>query len=184
MILNRTKKQWIILIALASANIFNAMCTTLQGPFFPAEAEKKGATASEYGLVFGIYSLIGFILSPIYGHYMKKIGVKRLYLVGIFTAGVSTIIFGALDQIPGHYAFIGAAFACRIIEAAGNYAFLTSTFAFVALEFPENIATVFGALGSCFGVGFIIGPMVSSNKTAKDFRINFKTFRSGKHCME
>jgi MFS family permease len=161
MILNQTKKQWTILIALTSGNCFNAMCTTLQGPFFPAEAEKKGATASEYGLVFGVYCLTGFILSPIYGHYMKKIGVKRLYLVGIFTAGVSTIIFGALDQIPGHYAFISSAFGCRIIEAAGTYAFVTTTFSFVAVEFPDNIATIFGALGSSFGVGFISGPMVS-----------------------
>jgi MFS family permease len=138
------------------------MCVSLQAPFFPAEAEKKGATASEYGLIFGVFELVGFILSPIYGHYMKTIGVGRMYNVGIFTAGVSTIVFGTLDKIPGHYSFIGAAFACRIIEAAGTYAFFTASFAFIAVEFPNNIATVFAAMESCFGIGMIFGPVVSS----------------------
>lgn len=32
-----------------------------------AQAEKKGATAAEYGLVFGVFELVVFIISPIYG---------------------------------------------------------------------------------------------------------------------
>lgn len=31
------------------------------------QAEKKGATAAEYGLVFGVFELVVFIISPIYG---------------------------------------------------------------------------------------------------------------------
>jgi MFS family permease len=140
---------------------------SILAPFFPTEAEKKGTTASEYGLIFGVYSLVGFILSPIYGHYLKNIKVKRLCNVGIFTAGLSTIIFGALDRITDHYAFVGAALACRIIEAAGHYAFLTATFAVIATEFPANIATTFAAMESCFGVGMICGPVVRQEKIIK-----------------
>jgi MFS family permease len=160
--MDRTKRQWLTLTVLSTANFFSAMCVSLQAPFFPAEAEKKGATASEYGFIFGIFELVGFLTAPLYGHYMKNIGVKKLYNVGIFTAGIAVIIFGTLDQIQGHYAFISSAFTCRIIEAAGTYAFFTSSFAIIAVVFPNNIATTFAAMESFFGVGLIFGPVVSS----------------------
>jgi MFS family permease len=48
----------------------------LQAPFFPQEAERKGANATEYGLVFGIFELVVFLISPIYGQYLNRIGPK------------------------------------------------------------------------------------------------------------
>lgn len=38
--------------------------------FCPNQAERKGATASQYGLVFGIFELTVFFASPIIGHYV------------------------------------------------------------------------------------------------------------------
>jgi hypothetical protein len=38
--------------------------------FFP-QAEKKGASPSEYGLVFGIFELVVFIVSPFYGQHVS-----------------------------------------------------------------------------------------------------------------
>lgn len=35
--------------------------------------KKKGASPSEYGLVFGVFELIVFIISPIYGQYVSNI---------------------------------------------------------------------------------------------------------------
>ena len=47
-----------------------------QAPFFPQEAEKKGANATEYGLVFGIFELVVFLISPVYGQFLNRIGPK------------------------------------------------------------------------------------------------------------
>ena len=33
-----------------------------QAPFYPIEAERKGATATEYGLVFGVFELTVFLV--------------------------------------------------------------------------------------------------------------------------
>lgn len=44
---------------------------------------------------------------------------------GVFITGTSAILFGLLDRVPGHTAFITLAFVIRIIEAMGNAAFLT-----------------------------------------------------------
>lgn len=92
------------------------------------EAEKKGATATEYGLVFGIFELVVFLISPIYGQYINRVGAKRLFNAGIFTTGISAILFGFLDRVDDRTMFIGLAFAIRIVEALGNAAFLTASF--------------------------------------------------------
>lgn len=37
-------------------------------PFFPTEAQKKGMSAPLVGVLFGIYELVVFLLSPIWGN--------------------------------------------------------------------------------------------------------------------
>lgn len=160
MALDFTRRQWLTLIIMGLADFCNAICVSLQAPFFPNEAERKGATATEYGLVFGIFELVVFIISPIYGQYINRIGPKVLFNSGIFTTGTSAILFGLLDRIPNHIPFITCAFIIRIVEALGNAAFLTASFAIIAKEFPDNVATTFASLETCFGLGLIVGPMV------------------------
>ena len=43
-----------------------------QAPFYPHEAEKKGCVPSEYGLVFGIFELTVFLVSPIIGANLNR----------------------------------------------------------------------------------------------------------------
>ncbi|XP_058803073.1 MFS-type transporter SLC18B1-like [Phymastichus coffea] len=155
-----TKRQWLTLIVISIADFANAVCVSLQAPFYPQEAEKKGATATEYGLVFGIFELVVFIISPIYGQRINRIGPKILFNGGILTTGTCAIFFGLLDKVEGHYPFIILSFVIRIIEALGNAAFLTASFAIIAMEFPDNVATTFASLETFFGLGLIVGPTV------------------------
>ncbi|GLG92742.1 MFS-type transporter SLC18B1, partial [Gryllus bimaculatus] len=138
----------------------NAICVSLQAPFYPHEAEAKGASASEYGLVFGIFELVVFIVSPLYGQHLNRIGPKFMFNVGTFTVGTCAILFGLLDKVNGHVPFIVLSFIIRIIEAMGNAAFLTASFAIIAKEFPDNVATTFASLETFFGLGLIVGPTV------------------------
>ncbi|XP_050541622.1 MFS-type transporter SLC18B1-like [Daktulosphaira vitifoliae] len=157
---NFSKRQWLTLIVFSIADFCNAICVSLQAPFYPLEAERKGATATEYGLVFGVFELVVFIISPIYGKHLNKIGPKYLFNGGIFTTGICAILFGFLDKVDGHYPFIILSFVIRIIEAMGNAAFLTASFAIIAMEFPDNVATTFASLETFFGLGLIVGPTV------------------------
>ncbi|KAL1140370.1 hypothetical protein AAG570_000302, partial [Ranatra chinensis] len=124
------------------------------------QAELKGATATEYGLVFGVFELVVFLISPVYGQHLNQIGPKFLFNGGIFTTGICAILFGFLDRVEGHYPFIILSFIIRIIEAMGNAAFLTASFAIIAKEFPDNVATTFASLETFFGLGLIVGPTV------------------------
>ena len=71
-------EQWMVMVTLCVTHLCNGMCVSLQAPFYPAEAEKKGASATQYGLVFGIFELTVFIVSPIMGKLLPKVMLRKL----------------------------------------------------------------------------------------------------------
>jgi len=132
----------------------------MQAPFYPIEAEMKGCTPSEYGLVFGIFELVVFLVSPIIGANLNRLGIKVTLCTGIGAVGVSTVFFGLLDKLENGKVFLAFSFVLRIIAAAGNAAFLTGSFSLIAKEFPDNVATMFAILETFFGLGMILGPFI------------------------
>ena len=52
------------------------MLFMFQAPFFPREAVSKGLEVWHFGLVFGAFEITVFIVSPIIGANLNKIGVK------------------------------------------------------------------------------------------------------------
>ena len=155
-----TKRQWVTLVVFGACQFCNSVCFSIQAPFYPAEAESKGATASEYGLVFGIYELVIFLICPIFGKYINKIGPKLVNNLGIFVVAIMCIAFGFLNHIDDATEFITASFIIRILEAVGCGAFITSAFSIIAKEFADNIGSAFAAMETCFAVGLIVGPTV------------------------
>ncbi|XP_037082981.1 MFS-type transporter SLC18B1-like [Pollicipes pollicipes] len=155
-----SRQQWVTLFIFSLADFCSAVCVSLQAPFYPHEAEKKGATATQYGFVFGIFELTVFLVSPLYGKYLNRIGPKFVFNAGIFTTASCSILFGFLDKVYDTELFIGLSFAIRIVEAMGNAGFLTASFAIIAKEFPDNVATTFASLETFFGIGLIVGPTV------------------------
>jgi len=143
---------------MAATHFANGMCVSLQAPFYPAEAEKKGANASEYGLVFGIFELTVFIISPLVGKMLPWFGASKAFCCGISITGTTCIAFGFLNYIENPHTFIIFSFIVRVVEAMGNSAFLTSSFSLVAERFPNTVATVFALVEMFFGMGLILGP--------------------------
>lgn len=42
------------------------------------QAENKGATATEYGLVFGVFELVVFLISPVYGKHVSVQYIRHI----------------------------------------------------------------------------------------------------------
>jgi MFS family permease len=84
-----------------------------QAPFYPLEAEKKGCVPSEYGLVFGIFELTVFLVSPLIGANLNRMGLKATLTIGIGTVGVTSICFGFLDRIEDGKTFLALSFTFR-----------------------------------------------------------------------
>ena len=88
---------------------------SLQPPFYPSEAERKGATPSQYGFVYGTLSLAAFIFAPIIGRYGGKVGSKVLFNIGAFTQGLVGILFGFLDFVETTTSFLCLSYTFRFV---------------------------------------------------------------------
>ena len=86
---------------------------SLQPPFYPSEAELKGAKPSEYGFVFGIANLAAFLSAPVFGVYGTKIGAKLLYNFGAFLQPLCGLAFAFLDYVENTAAFLGLSYLLR-----------------------------------------------------------------------
>ncbi|KAA0203699.1 hypothetical protein HAZT_HAZT007212 [Hyalella azteca] len=155
-----TNRQIATLLIIGLVDFCSAICISLQAPFYPAEAEAKGATATQYGFVFGVFELVVFLVSPLYGEFISKIGAKFLFNAGIFITGSTCILFGNLSHVQDTKAFLTLSFIVRIVEALGYAGFLTAAFSIIAKEFSDNVSVTFAALETCFGVGLIVGPTI------------------------
>lgn len=102
-----------ISICIASAYLFWGMMISLQPPFYPAEAERKGATPSQYGFVFGIANLAAFVTAPLVSKYGAKIGPKLLCNFGAFLQASCTFAFGFLTFIENKNVFLGLSYLLR-----------------------------------------------------------------------
>ncbi|XP_053917791.1 MFS-type transporter SLC18B1 isoform X1 [Cuculus canorus] len=152
-----TREQLFILAATASVNFSSMLCYSILGPFFPTEAEKKGASNTITGLIFGCFALVNFLTSLILGNYLTQIGAKFMFVAGMFVSGCVTILFGMLDKVPSGPMFIGFCFLVRAMDAIGFAAAMTASFSILAKAFPNNIATVLGSLEIFTGLGLVLG---------------------------
>jgi len=155
-----TKEQWLTIITFVVVNFCNAMCVSMQAPFFPREAVSKGLEVWHFGLVFGAFEITVFIVSPIIGANLNKIGVKKTLNLGIGAVGLILIGYGCLGLLQDGKVFLGMAFVLRIFEACGNSMFLTGSFSAIAREFPDKVASMFAMIELFFGIGEIVGPVV------------------------
>ncbi len=92
-----SRSQWLVTAVLSAFGFFTAMCVSMQAPFFPAEAAKKGCTPTgrkihycitycnvntitrmfpEYGFVFGCFQLTMFVMCPVFGVNLHKMDLK------------------------------------------------------------------------------------------------------------
>ncbi|NXG41919.1 S18B1 protein, partial [Psilopogon haemacephalus] len=153
-----TKEQLYTMAATASINFSSMICYSILGPFFPTEAEKKGANNTLVGMIFGCFALVNFLSSLILGNYLTQIGAKFMFVSGMFVSGCVTILFGMLDKVPSGPVFIGLCFLVRSMDAVGFAASMTASFSILAKAFPNNIATVLGSLEIFTGLGLVLGP--------------------------
>lgn len=153
-----TKRQLLVIFTYIYGNFFLAACVSLQAPFFPKEAEDKGATPTEYGLVFGVYELAIIFTSPIVGKLVGRSPPKLWIQFGLLLTGLTTIIFGFLDRVSDGKCFIILAFFIRILEGIGAASFTTPSYTATAEEFPNDQATILSLLETSFGLGLICGP--------------------------
>ncbi|CAL1297558.1 unnamed protein product [Larinioides sclopetarius] len=114
------------------------------------------------GFVFSIFALIIMVASPLLGKILPKVGVKFMFLSGVFFCGSCNILFGWLDKVNGAIEFGVLCFIVRSFEALGAAAFCTASCTILIHQFPDHIGTIFSITETCIGVGMSIGPAIGA----------------------
>ncbi|CAH1186556.1 unnamed protein product [Phyllotreta striolata] len=153
-----TIKQKCSLVMLITADFMCYCSMSIMAPFYPQEAANRGMTQSMAGFVFGYFALVIFLSSPIFGKLCPKLGVKFLFIVGLFTSGVCTVIFGTLHHIQDYSGFTVLSFVIRGFAALGSSAYSTAAYVIVVNMFPDNAGAIRGVLETFVGLGLCAGP--------------------------
>ena len=156
--LNVTKSQLIVLMVLIPYIFLTSSYYSLFAPFLPGEALKKGINQTQIGLIFGVFQLAVLILSPIFGKYLDKLGIKFLFVSGLFLSSGSEILFGLLNRSPDGYIYFIMCMACRIVTALGGS--MGQSFAIIGCFFPDRIASISAVIQVFNGLGLMIGPLL------------------------
>ncbi|XP_028131400.1 MFS-type transporter SLC18B1 isoform X1 [Diabrotica virgifera virgifera] len=153
-----TWKQKCSLVMLMTADFMCYCSMSIMAPFYPQEAANRGMTQSMAGFVFGYFALVIFISSPIFGKICPKIGVKFLFIIGLFTSGICTVIFGTLHHVEDYGGFTTLSFVIRGFAALGSSAYATAAYVIVVNVFPDNAGAIRGILETFVGLGLCAGP--------------------------
>ena len=150
----------VLAISVGGAYIIWGMCSALLPTIFPIEAKSKGATASEIGLVFGIYDLAGLISSPLFGKYGSMFSPRYLYIPGAHLTAICTLSFGFLKYIENLWLFLGLAHTFRILTGMAYAAASPSIRAALITLFPDDVSKIVAGIELCWGIGYMLGPVV------------------------
>lgn len=109
------------------------------------------------GLIVSVFGFTQFLAAPFLGELSDVYGRKRLLTIGIAVLALSQLLFGFGIEI----ASLPLLFISRIIAgfAAANISIAQATIADITE--PKDRAKNFGLIGAAFGMGFIIGPLLS-----------------------
>ncbi len=124
-------------------------------PLLPFYASQFNASPLMIGLLYSVYSFSQLLFSPIWGAWSDKIGRRPVMLLSTFGSTLSYILFAFSHTLP-------ILFLSRMLAGVmgGNIA---AAQAYVAdVTTPENRAKGMGMIGAAFGIGFALGPAISS----------------------
>src|SRR5271163_1277210 len=78
-------------------------------PILPYYATQYGASAWQLGWLMTVYSLMQFLVAPLWGRLSDRIGRRPVLMVSIFGTAVSMVLLGFAPTLA--WLFIGRTFA-------------------------------------------------------------------------
>lgn len=142
------------------ATVFLAVLIDLMGfglvlPLLPFYASTFHASAISVGLLYSIYSLAQLIFSPLWGSLSDRIGRRPIMLLSTLGAMFAYLLFALSHSLT-------LLFLSRLIAGVmgGN---ISTAQAYAAdVTIPEERAKGMGMIGAAFGIGFVLGPALST----------------------
>lgn len=123
-------------------------------PILPFYAEDMGASATDLGLLFAVYSLMQFVFAPLWGQYSDRVGRRPVLLIGLTGLSLSLVLFGLAWSLWMLY-------LARILGGLLSSAVLPTAMAYIADSTDyKGRGRGMGLMGAAMGLGIIIGPLL------------------------
>ncbi|NNU15245.1 TCR/Tet family MFS transporter [Parvularcula sp. ZS-1/3] len=128
--------------------------------------ENVSQAATYGGVLYFVYALAQFFMSPVMGGLSDRYGRRPVLLI--------SLAFYALDfllmALAPTYAWLVVA---RFLSGATSATYSTANAVIADISPPEKRSGNFGLIGAAFGLGFIIGPLVGGLFATIDVRAPF-----------
>ena len=124
-------------------------------PLLPFYSEQFGATPFMVGMLISIYALCQLVSAPLLGRWSDHVGRKPLLIVSQVGTCLGFLLLAFANSLP-------LIFLSRIIDGftAGNISLAQAYISDVTR--PEERAAAFGKIAMAFGIGFFVGPSLTS----------------------
>lgn len=133
-------------------------------PFLSFYARQYHAKGTEIGALVGVYSLMQFFFSPVWGRLSDRFGRRPILLLGLSASCSGYLIFAFAHS----YAWL---FISRTVAGVGGATIGTAQAYIADCTTPENRTKWLGMLGAAFGTGFILGPALAGLLSKLGLRI-------------
>jgi multidrug resistance protein len=124
-------------------------------PVLPKIIKSIGAAPIHLGLLLSIYSIVSFIMAPIWGSYSDRIGRRPVIISGLLGFSISFFLFA----ISGGHLWL--MYLSRVLGGFSAGALSSVAMAYVAdITTEEERTKSMGLAGMSIGIGFILGPAI------------------------
>ena len=141
---------WII----ALINFVNVISFTILIPTIYQYGRQFNLTDFETSFLFSIFSIAQFFSTPIVGKLSDRFGRRPLLIMSLVGTVIGNLLAGVAPNA-------GVLFFARFLDGITGGSISVAQAAVADITTPENRAKAFGILGASFGLGFIIGPVMS-----------------------
>lgn len=124
-------------------------------PVLPLWAEEFGASPLQIGLLTAVYSLMQFLVAPLWGRASDRVGRRPVILVALAGSAVAALLVGFAWSLA-------ALFVARILQGAAGASYVAAQAYVADVTTTKDRARGMGLIGAAFGVGFVLGPAIGA----------------------
>jgi MFS family permease len=116
------------------------------------------------GVLYSSFSLMQFLVAPIWGRISDRIGRRPILLIGLAGSVVFYALFGLASELsPAEHAWLalGLLFLSRIGAGIAGATISTAAAVIADCTTKEKRAHGMALIGAAFGIGFTFGPLIA-----------------------
>eukprot|EP00347_Sterkiella_histriomuscorum_P011555 403372011 len=124
------------------------------------ERNHKQLNETHSSLIMIALEIASFLLSPVVGIFLERIGRKNSIISGFVVMTISTIGLGLTQHIEDDWWYLAICIIVRFLQGLGDIQVQTSCYSVLTSMFPENREKYLGMGEAAAGIGLMVGPVL------------------------